>query len=158
MAKKQTAFKKAEWFVDHPKRMISILIIVIIVALIVYFSWSKIKGAFKNIQLKVTKDSEIAEEIANGNLPSYPDSKYKEFANRIYTAMKGAGTDKKTIKDVFEQMHNITDVLKLVQAFGVRDGEDIHQWLDGEVHWWKPGNIKKDINAILSRKGIFYKF
>ena len=155
---KQTSFQKAEWFLDHPKRMITILIVVIIIAIIIYFSWSKIKGAFRNVKLKIDKAGEIENEIANGNLPSYPDSKYKEFANRLHAAMKGAGTDKKTIKDVFEQMHNITDVLKTVQAFGVRNGEDIHQWLDGEVHWWKPGNIKKEINAILTKKGIHYKF
>jgi len=155
---KPTSYQKAEWFLDNPKRLITILIVLIIVALIIYFSWSKIKGLFRNLQLKSIKNDEINEEIANGNLPSYPDTKYKEFANRLYTAMKGAGTDQKTIKAVFEEMNNITDVLKLVQAFGVRDGEDLHQWLDGEVHWWKPGNIKKEINNILTRKGIFYKF
>jgi len=155
---KQNLLDKTEGLVNNPKRLIALLIIITIFAVVVYFSWAKIKALFASIQNKITLDTDIDKEIQNGNPASYTDAKYKEFANRLYTAMKGAGTDTVTIKDVFEQMNNITDVLKLVQAFGVRDGETLGQWLDGEVHWYKPGNIKKEINSILTKKGIFYKF
>jgi len=155
---KTNILDKAEGLVSNPKRLLALAIIIVLIALAVYFFWGKIKGLFSSIQTKIDTDKDIKEEIENGNPPSYSDAKYKEFANRIYTAMKGAGTDKKTIRDVFEQMNNITDVLKLVQAFGVRDNETLQQWLDGEVHWWKPGDIKKEINALLTKKGIFYKF
>ena len=155
---KQNLLDKTEGLIKNPKRLIALLIIIAVIAIVVYFSWSKIKSLFNNLTQKIAMDSDIGKEIDNGNPPSYTDAKYKEFANRLYTAMKGAGTDKLTIKDVFEQMINITDVLKLVQAFGYRDGENLQQWLDGEVHWYKPGNIKKDINEILTKKGILYKF
>ncbi|MDR0207030.1 MAG: hypothetical protein LBI45_07235 [Bacteroidales bacterium] len=154
----QNLLDKTEGLVSNPKRLLALLIILAVIAVVFYFSWSKIKALFNSISTKIALDSDISKEIDNGNPPSYNDAKYKEFANRLYTAMKGAGTDKTTIKDVFEQMINITDVLKLVQAFGVRDGENLQQWLDGEVHWWKPGDIKKEINKTLTKKGIFYKF
>jgi len=155
---KKNILDNAEGLINNPKRLIALIVIVVLVSLAVYFFWSKIKIIITSIETKIDLNKDIKEEIENGNPPSYLDMKYKEFANRIYSAMKGAGTDKKTIRDVFEQMQNITDVLKLVQAFGVRDGETLKQWLDGEVHWWKPGDIKKDINSILTKKGIFYKF
>jgi len=155
---KQNLLDKTEGLMNNPKRLIALLIIIIVLAIAIYFSWSKLKGLFRNVQTKIEKESEINKEISNGNPPSYTDNEYRDFANRIYTAIKGAGTDTKTIKNIFEKMNNITDVLKLVQAFGVRDGENLHEWLDGEVHWWKPGDIKKDINKILTAKGIFYNF
>jgi hypothetical protein len=149
---------KTERLISNPKRLIALVVIIVIMCVAIYFSWNKLKTLWQKVNTEIALEKDIKEEINNGNPLTYTDNQYKDFANRLYTAMKGSGTDNSTIKDIFKQMNNITDVLKLVQTFGIRDGENLQQWLDGEVHWFEFTNIKKQINAILTEKGIFYKF
>jgi hypothetical protein len=147
---------KAEGLVSNPKRLIALIVVIALIAIAVYFSWNKIKQLFAGITHKIQTDQDIVKEIGNGNPPSYTDAKYKDLANQLYTAMKGVGTDTATVKRVFEEMNNITDVLKLVSAFGTRDGENLSQLI--AVETWLYKNTRNTVNKILTAKGIFYKF
>lgn len=154
--KQKNLLDKTEGLINNPKRLIALIVIIVIIAIAIYFSWNKIKQLFATVFHKVSVDADIVKEIENGNPPSYSDAKYKELANQLYTAMKGLGTDTTTVKRVFEEMNNITDVLKLVSAFGTRDGETLAQWIQGDTWWFK--NTRNTVNKILIAKGIFYKF
>ncbi len=141
--------------VENPKRMIA-LIILIVVIIIVYFVFrNKIKGLFSNLQNKVENNQALNEEIkATGESTTYTESAYKTYAQRLYNAMKGIGTDEATIYAVFNEMRNTADVLKLVAVYGIRDNETLSQWLHGDL---SSREIKK-LNQILTSKGINYQF
>ncbi|MCL2132291.1 MAG: hypothetical protein FWH36_07570 [Lentimicrobiaceae bacterium] len=67
--------------------------------------------------------------------------------------MKGLGTDTSAVYAVFNAMNNKADVLKLVSAFGIRDNEDLGQFMGGETLL----SVSK-INTTLATKGIDYQF
>lgn len=85
---------------------------------------------------------------------SYPNAQYKIFADRLYIAMKGFGTDEQKIYDVFNRMKTYSDVQALVVAFGVRDGETLSEWLNGDLS----ASEMAHLNAILASKSINFKF
>ncbi len=108
-----------------------------------------------------TAKEDAAKLIASGQTPSYSDTVYVGFADKIETAgMLSAGTDEESIYRVFSQMKNDVDVLKLIRAFGNRRMEfslawgSLSAWLDGEMN---ASEIAK-INAILETNGIKYRF
>lgn len=55
-----------------------------------------------------------------GILPTLYDTEYENFSQELVQAMNGCGTDEASIYSVFGKMANDADVLKLIQAFGVR--------------------------------------
>jgi hypothetical protein len=98
--------------------------------------------------------------------PSYNGSQYRAFADSLFEAMSGMGTDEEEIFNVFRQMKNTLDVLLLTKAFDIRDYTDdkfiifnikamnLNQWLSAELST----SNKKELNKILSSKGIKYTF
>ena len=146
---------KTEGLISNPKRMIS-LAIVIVVFVVLFFIF---RGQIKNLIHKATNDIEnnraLNEEIKNtGTNPSFTDTQFRTYATRLYNAMEGLGTDEATVFAVFNDMRNTADVLKLIHIFGMKDNEDLTQWLRGDL---SSGDIKK-LNSILSSKGIAYQF
>ena len=96
-----------------------------------------------------------------GQTPSYPDTAYVGFADKINSAgISGFGTDETAIYNVFQQMKNDADVLKLIAAFGNRRIEfslawsGLSGWLRSELN---AAEIDK-VNGILASKGIAYRF
>ena len=97
---------------------------------------------------------------------SYNGSQYRAFADSLYEAMSGMGTDEEEVFSVFRQMKNTLDVLLLTKAFDVRDYTDdkffifnikpmnLNQWLSAELST----SNKAELNKILSSKGIKYTF
>lgn len=97
---------------------------------------------------------------------SYNGSQYRVFADSLYEAMSGMGTDEEEVFNVFRQMKNTLDVLLLTRAFDVRDYTDdkvfifntkpmnLNQWLSAELST----SNKAELNKILSSKGIKYTF
>jgi len=95
---------------------------------------------------------------------SYPDAQYKIWADSAFSCYAGWGTC--SGDTIFVNLKNDADVLKLIQAFGVRTIPS------GK---WNPlpdftGNLPQvmrdelsasdiaSINSLLSKKGITYKF
>ena len=106
-----------------------------------------------------------ANNLANQMPLSYPLSYYATAADILEVAMGGEydGTDEDTIYNVFEQAHNLRDVLQLIASFGVRTydaglftTEDVAlgAWLSYELD---DGEID-EINSILQGKGINFMF
>jgi len=65
-------------------------------------------------------DSEIKNEQKSGMKQSYSDANYKVFAESIFSDMNGCGTNDEGILATFGKMKNRLDILKLIDAFGVR--------------------------------------
>jgi hypothetical protein len=130
---------------DVKTKIFSIVIIVLILFLLV---WGGKKIAVMIKGAKLSLDASLSSEPA-----SYSSSQYSTFADTLYGAMKGLSTDTTAVYGVFNSMKNKTDVLKLIAAFGVRDGETLAQWMAGE---WR---LNMDtINKTLQTKGIDYQF
>ncbi len=142
----------AEWL-DNPKRLIAAAIIIVIAIVIIAIFGKKIKNWITDLkqQRDLEKDNDKLIE-ATGQTPSYADVQYRQWADKLYVAMKGAGTDEDAIDNIMAQMRNDADVLKLVSAFGIRDSEDLYQWIDGE-YWGEPS-----CNKILRKNGITILF
>lgn len=90
-----------------------------------------------------------------GQSPSYQNTQYQIFADTLYTAMQGFGTDENAVKGVFSNMNNNSDVLKLIQVFGIRDGYGLAGWIAGD---FSSSDKDKYINQVLRSKGITYQF
>lgn len=141
--------------VDNPKKAIAISIILVVAIILIAFLWKKIKVAIITAKSKIDNVNLINEEITSTGIPpSYSDSQYNVYAQQLYTAMKGLGTDENAIYTVFRQMKNRVDILKLFAAFGTRDGQDLYEWMAGDLSSW---NFNK-INNILTDNGVDYQF
>ena len=147
---------KTEGIISNPKRAIALGIVVLIVVILFFVFKNSIMDLIQRIKTQNAANNELKEEIAAGGGLSYTDTQYIAFANKLYDSMKGFGTDTDTVKYVFNCMKTKADVLKLIQVFGTRDGETLSQWLKGDSNWFK--NITKQVNQILSSKGIDYQF
>ena len=135
---------------DIKTKIFTLIVIILLVVLLVW-GGSKLISWIKSLLL--SERSELNSALLSGEKLSYSESQYKSFADKLYVAMKGLSTDTTAIYSVFNAMNNKADVLKLVTAFGVRDGETLTAWLGGE---WRLSVAK--LNEILMLKGIDYQF
>jgi hypothetical protein len=117
------------------------------------------------------KQSDVAEQQAlqqegSSSAATYPDSQFYGWANRLENAMFDIGTDENAIFEVFGSLRTNGDFIKLKQAFGVREysggflpgfvSPDLG--LDGWIQQELDGSEINELNAILQRKGITYRF
>ena len=135
-----------------PKDKIINIIIILVIAVILFFGIRFIVRKIKELNTDAAKELRAA--TAAGVKLTFKESEYANFAETLYRAMKGFGTDEDAIFNVFYQMQNIADVLKLVTAYGSKNGEDLNAWLKGDL---STSEINK-LNSILATKGIDYKF
>jgi hypothetical protein len=123
-----------------------IIILALIFGLVLYN-----KLVYKTRNKKIINDLEEDVEV---NKLSYPLSYYGIWAADIYNAVEGMGTNEQAIFDVFKKMKNKDDVLQLMTAFGVKEGETLSQWVIGDLG----DDDKATINRLLSDKNINYQF
>ena len=109
------------------------------------------KIVYKSRNKKIIKD--LDEDIVVNKL-SYPLSYYGIWAEDIYNAVEGMGTNEQAIFDVFNKVKNKDDVLQLISSFGVKDGETLSQWIIGDLG----DDDKATLNRLLSDKNINYQF
>lgn len=148
-----------EKIVENPKGTYALAIFIIII-LVVYFVFkNQITAIFQNLKTQLYNKQVLDEQISQtGETLSYSSLTYETFSQQLLNAMKGLGTDDAAIKRVFYQMKNTADVLKLISTFGVREGENLAEWLHGEAPWYEFGSIVKQVNSILASKNINYQF
>ena len=145
---------KTEGLLSNPKRAMAWAIVVTVVVVLFFVFMSKITTLFKGIQDKMDSNSIINQEMAaTGQKPTYTDAQYRTFANELESAMRGAGTNNQKVYDVFKKMQSYLDVLKLIQAFGTKDDQNLHEWINAE--WFLSIG---EINRILRGNGIDYSF
>lgn len=125
----------------------SILLIIIAVVVIIVV---KRKKATKE-QDDYIKD--VEKQIDKSDL-SYANSEYTQMANKLYSAMKGIGTNENAIYDVFSQMQSESDVRKLISMYGSKDGMTLQQWLIDDLS----NRELQKVNDILAKNNINYSF
>lgn len=134
------------------------IIVVAIVAVLAIGTWAVLK--FTSLGKKMderiaeeklgkTLDSEIAKEAV-----TLTPADAELYAQRLYTAMKGMGTDEDAIYSVFLNLKTKGDVLYLIQVFGVKDHETLVQWITSELN----SKERTKLNSILANKNIDYTF
>lgn len=85
-------------------------------------------------------------------LPSVTPSQMKSYADTMHRAMKGPGTNEKGITDTLDRMQNDLDVMFLIEAFGVRDEDNLSQWLEDD------GMIELANKVLATNPKITYRF
>lgn len=134
------------------------IIIIAIVAVLAIGTWAVLKFTSlgkkmdeRIVEEKLGKalDSEIAKEAV-----TLTPADAELYAQRLYTAMKGMGTDEDAIYSVFLNLKTKGDVLYLIQVFGVKDHETLVQWITSELN----SKERAKLNSILANKNIDYTF
>ena len=75
----------------------------------------------------------LGDLLSQGEKPSYTEAEYRNYANKLQTAIEGIGNDPQKIADVFDAMKNEVDVRKLNSAFGIKDGDNMNEWLQEDI-------------------------
>lgn len=121
------------------------------------FAWKKLNPPPGAVTVEQAKTE--AQEILKNNkvlppaertLPSFSPSQMSTFADNLFSAMDGFGTDETSVEDVFKKMKNDLDILLLIDAFGVRGDENLSQWLQDD-------GMTQKVNAILATKAKISK-
>ena len=126
-----------------------VLVMVAIIILIVVKYKGKLTDTIKNRELAESLDEEINQDDI-----TLTQTQLNTFASSLYAAMDGLGTDEDKIYNVFRAMGTRSDVLQLIKTFGVKDGETLTEWLNGDL---SSKEIDK-INSILANNNINYQF
>lgn len=79
-------------------------------------------------------NQQIKDDLENGIIPNYELSQYEQGADQLEVAMKGIGNDGAEFLKVFDGVKNVLDLRYLIKAFGVRDGQDLEEWLGAEYN------------------------
>lgn len=134
------------------------LVIIIVMIIIAIYVLNYVRGYLKTAADKASSKGEEQSYQQQGMQQSYSDSWYNSKANELETAMKGAGTDEVKIKQIFSQLQNNLDALKLNQAFGQRSytcyaistcSDGLRVWLEGE-------GMLTEVNQVMATNGITY--
>ena len=93
--------------------------VLVTTGVIIYIKVSRAaqKAKAKNAQKDLKNDLKTA---ISSQPASYSDGQYQEFANSLWQAMDGWGTDNDKIMSVMDKMKNDTDILKLIDIYGIR--------------------------------------
>ena len=129
-------------------------VLFVILIVVIYYIWKFGAGFVNGIKTNAQAKGEIEALESQGIKASYTKSKYVQLADDLESAIAGAGTDEQAVYDVFNQMKNDIDVLELDKAFGVRDEEDLKQWLRGDLS----SSEMSTVNNILAKKNISKRF
>jgi len=108
---------------------------------------------------------EAMQQSVNASNLTFPKNQYSLFADNLFSAMDGMGTDEESIYGVFRQMQTDDDVSQLIVAYGIRTVTDPRPWYSNK-DLSLAQSIKdeldetevKKINVILAGKGIKYRF
>lgn len=151
---------------------------------VIYFVGSKVYNALNPSQsqmdAKAEQDSvanDLATKTASGMQQSYSDSQYIDWANQAASSLSGVLSSTlaySTIRDIFSQLQNDVDFLRLKQEFGIRTisrsfivGGDLtnvtlSQAIRAEFDSWEidgtwGGVALVGLNPTLAANGITYK-
>lgn len=119
---------------ENGKLIRNIVIGSIVVTIVVILYFIIRSGIKKGNQDK--RNNQIISDLENEIQPqrlSYSNSEYQSMADKIYRAVKGAGTDEAAIIEVFQKMRTNSDLLKLQTVFGVRDDMSLNEWLQDDL-------------------------
>lgn len=142
-----------------PQRAITLVIILIIIAVALYFAVRAIKKGLAKLKIQDEINDHI---LKTGEVPSFTNAEYVNMSDILAKAFDGFGTDEAAVYSVFQKMKNKTDVLNLIDIYGYRPegrkffgvDENLINSLKNEL---SASELKK-VNDILASKGINYAF
>jgi hypothetical protein len=79
---------------------------------------SKERGESKEEKKDIKNDLDKLNK--QGVKPSFPDSQFQTWSNTLREAFDGCGTTEKVVENVFSQLKNDADYLKLMETYGIR--------------------------------------
>lgn len=131
----------------------------------IYVGYKIYKGAGSTLEsLKRNKSLKEEEEKLKkeGEFPNYSDMEYEQMANALFAALDGyLSESEEDFLPVFMRMKNRMDVVKLIDAFGVRDVSPIYGAADLSTQisrYFSPSEKEDYINGPLRRNGVKYQF
>ena len=132
---------------------IALVAIIILVALIVL-----INKFGKGIGNKLTEKQQERlnqYEIDEDDLSVSP-SEIQNLVTKLHSAFGayGAATDEDSVYEVFDTLETRSDILALVNAFGVYKNHTLNEWMNKELSLEELDHVQQ----ILSAKGIVYTF
>lgn len=106
-----------------PKLIITIVIIIVVIIVVICVvrgvkGFNERKGARRENR---EVDKELRNLIKDGSGPTISSAQAAMYADQLFTAMDGYGTDFPGISKVFVQVKNDADVLAISSAFGIRE-------------------------------------
>jgi hypothetical protein len=126
-------------------------------------------GAIKDVTAEIKK---ITNDIAKSKVltaaqkalikPTYNAGTYATYAGGLFSAMNGVGTDTTAIENIFANMKNRTDVLKLIESYGVKQLSGAFGISDSQpdtlaAQLVSEGAVDAANKGLLKNK-VFYKF
>lgn len=130
------------------KRLIYIIVAFAAVFVVVFVLFKKF---FKN-----DETGAAGKEIDKSEL-SYSLADFESFANQLYQAMNGSGTDENTIYTVLGNLKNKSDYYQLVKSFDVRQNEGtfssnfsgtLSEWLTFELDSAELNKVREILSNI----------
>lgn len=132
-----------------------------------YFIYKFAKGGLKSLKDAKEKNQLLSDEKGLQNIGmkySYMTSQYNTFADKVFSALKGASEDETMIKYVMSNMKNDLDVLALIKAYGIRDAsywgwESANYDLVTAINaYLESDEVETYVNAPLRSNGVKYQF
>lgn len=114
----------------------------------------------------ITKNKSILKQYEKIKKPTYPDAYYAGWKTALYKAMDRTGTNFDAIKNIMGYMMSDTDVVKLIDTFGIMNRKTNNPFSSEAVPLSLPAWFGEelsagqtfDLNKILSAKKIGYRF
>lgn len=130
--------------------LLALLVIIVIVAAI------KIVKKFLGNELTEAQQKHINSlEIVENEL-TVPTSEVNSLVAKLKTAFGSYGwaTDEDAVYDVFNALNSRSDLLNLINAFGVYEDHTLSEWMNEELNRKELAHVQE----ILASKGIVYTF
>lgn len=127
------------------------LLAVIIIVIIVTKSKKSIINKLTEKQQEHINSLEIVEKDL-----TVPNTELNNLVSKLKTAFGGYGwgTDEESVYEVFEALSSRSDVLALINTFGVYNDHTLPEWMNKELNNEELAHVQE----ILSAKGIVYTF
>ena len=106
--------------VEDPRRAIVWAVLILIIGLVVWFAWKKVKNVVSDIQADNEAENEIKELEKTEGKATITTAQAKKYAQRIKDALGGSfGDDEDAIYAVFAELNTAADIAKIKKEFGI---------------------------------------
>jgi len=146
--------KFKELIADSKTRLyVTIAVVVIVLVIVVVLICTTGKVADK-ITDKTAEQQLIAEANANivASEITLTQSQFETYADKLYRAMKGWGTNETAIFNTFEAMSTRSDIMQLIKTFGIKDSMNLKEWLYDDLSESDISRINSILYAGLDKK------
>jgi len=126
-----------------------VAVVVTVIVIVVCINYAKIKNWISERKY----ENEIDAAIDSSNV-CISAAMMRQYADRLYTAVKGWGTDEDAIYDVFGNFTTNDEIMQLIKIFGTRGGMTLPQWILDDM----TAKERKKLNLILTNNGVSYQF